>query len=188
MGKLEDKSQKKTKRKNLQHVILQTIAIAGVLSVVLVAPNVVEALTKLGIFPNKRQKEYISSSASKLVKRGLLFYNGKHYQLTSQGESLLRRWQFADFRLKTPKKWDKKWRVMIFDIPEKKRKARDDLTLLFRQAGIRRLQNSVWIYPYDCEDIITLLKTDFGIGKFLLYMIVDELENDKYLREEFGLV
>ena len=188
MAKLEERSKKKSKRKNLQRVILQTVATAGILGIGLVAPNVIGALSKLGLLPNFRQKEYITSSASKMVKRGLLFYNGKYYQLTSQGESLLRRWQFADFRLKKPKKWDKKWRVFIFDIPEKKRKARDDLTTLFRQAGIRRLQNSVWIYPYDCEDLITLLKTDFGIGKHLLYLIVDELENDKYLREEFGLL
>ena len=60
--------------------------------------------------------------------------------------------------------------------------------MLFKQAGIRRLQDSVWVYPYDCEDIITLLKTDFGVGKYLLYMIVDELENDKHLREDFGLI
>src|SRR3989338_1306775 len=188
MGKLEYKSRHKSKRKNLQQIILSTIAVAGVLSVALVAPNVLGTLAKLGILQNNRQKEYINSSASKLAKRGLLFYNGKSYQLTSQGESLLRRWQFADFRFKRPKKWDKKWRVIIFDIPEKKKKARDDLTVLFRQTGIRRLQNSVWIYPYDCEDIITLLKIDFRIGKYLLYMIVDELENDKHLREEFGLI
>ena len=188
MGKLENKSQKRSKRRNLQHTILQTVAVAGVLSIALVAPNVVGALAKLGFLPSKRQKEYITSSASKLVKRGLLFYNGKHYQLTPEGESFLRRWQFADFKLEKPKKWDKKWRVMIFDIPETKRKIRNNLTLLFRQAGIHRLQNSVWIYPYDCEDIITLLKTDFGVGKYLLYMIVDELENDRYLQEEFGLV
>ncbi|MDO8471417.1 MAG: hypothetical protein Q7S49_02305 [bacterium] len=188
MGKLEETGEKNSKRKNLQRIILQSIAIAGVLSVGLAAPNVVGALAKLGIFPNKRQKEYIASSASKLVRRGLIFYNGKSYQLTSEGKILLRRWEFSDFRLKKPKKWDKKWRVIIFDIPEKKRKSRDDLTMLFRQAGILRLQNSVWVYPYDCEDIITLLKTDFGIGKYLLYMIVEELESDKHLREEFGLI
>lgn len=188
MGTLEEKSRKRTKRKHLQRVILQTIATAGILGVGLVAPNVIGALSKLGLLPKFRQKEYISSSAAKLVKRGLLFFNGTYYELTSQGKSLLHRWQFADYRLRRPKRWDKKWRVIIFDIPEKKRKTRDDLTRLFRQAGIRRLQNSVWIYPYDCEDIIALLKTDFGIGKYLLYMIVDELENDKHLREEFGLI
>ncbi|KKU49970.1 MAG: hypothetical protein A3F53_00865 [Candidatus Zambryskibacteria bacterium RIFCSPHIGHO2_12_FULL_48_10] len=188
MGKLEEKSGKRSKRKHLQYAIFQTVAAVGVLSAAVMAPNVLIAMDKLGSIPNRRQKEYISSSASKLVKRGLLHFDGKRYQMTSIGESLFRRWQFADFQIQKPKRWDKKWRVMIFDIPEKKRKIRNDLTTLFRAAGIYRLQNSVWVYPYECEDIITLLKTDFGIGKYLLYMIVDELENDKYLRQHFGLI
>lgn len=190
MGKLEEIkiNKKKTKRKNLQRVILQTVAAVGVLSVGLVAPNVIKSLSKLGILQNNRQKEYISSSASKLIRRGLLSYNGKKYCLTPDGEKLLHRWQFTDFRPQKPKRWDQKWRVIIFDIPEKKKHIRNQITMLFRQAGFSRLQDSVWVYPYDCEDIVTLLKTDFGIGKYLLYLIVDELENDKHLRENFGLI
>ena len=77
---------------------------------------------------------------------------------------------------------------MIFDIPEKMKNVRNNLTILLKQGGFYHLQDSVWVYPYDCEDIIALLKTDFGIGKYLLYLIVEELENDKRLREEFGLL
>ncbi len=188
MGKLEEKNREKSKRKNLQYAILQTVAAVGVLSIGLVAPNVIKALSQLGIIPNNRQREYIASSASKLVKRGLLSFDGKKYCLTPGGERLLRRWRFTDFGLQKPKRWDKKWRVIIFDIPEKKKNVRNYITVLFRQTGFRRLQDSVWVYPYDCEDIITLLKIDFGIGKYLLYLIVDELENDKHLREDFGLI
>lgn len=187
MGKLEQRARKKEKKKNLQHLILQTIAAAGVLSVALVAPNVLSALGRLGIIPNRRQKEYVSSSASKLVKRGLLYFDGKRYRLTSEGEKLLRRWEFYEFDFPKPKKWDQKWRVLIFDIPEKRKNTRNQLTLLLRRAGLERLQDSVWVYPYDCEDVITLLKTDFGVGKNLLYLIVEELENDKYLRKHFEL-
>ena len=188
MGKLEESSRKRAKKKNLQKIILQTVIAAGVLSVAMVAPNVLIALDKLRIIPNRREKEYISSSASKLARRGLLYFDGRTYQPTSEGEKMLRRWVFSDFKLKKPKRWDGKWRVMIFDIPEKKRKIRNNITALFRMADIYRLQDSVWIYPHDCEDIITLLKTDFGVGKYLLYMIVEELENDKYLRNWFDLV
>ena len=159
-----------------------------VLSIALIAPAVVGAMGKLGIIPKRRQSEYVNSSTSKLVKRGLLFYNGKKYQLTSKGESLLRRWKFADFELSKPKKWDRKWRVIIFDIPEKKKKVREQVRYLFAQAGLRRLQDSVWVYTYDCEDVVGLLKTDFGIGKDLLYLIVDELESDRHLRKDFGLI
>ncbi|HEY4528295.1 MAG TPA: hypothetical protein VJJ48_00505 [Candidatus Paceibacterota bacterium] len=188
MGKLEQQSRKRTKRKNLQKAILATVAVTGVLAIGLLAPNVIGALGKLGLLPNKRQREYVSSSASRMVKKGLLRFNGKYYELTKLGQERLRKLELLNFRLNKPKKWDKKWRVIIFDIPEKKKKVRDHLTSLFRQTGIKKLQDSVWIYPYDCEDIIALLKTDFGIGKDLLYLIVEELENDKYLREEFGLI
>lgn len=187
MGRIEQRSKQKTQRKYLQQLILRTIAAAGILSVALVAPGVIKAMHRLNMIPKNRHGEYVKSSASKLVKRGLLFYDGKKYRLTSKGESILRRWQFADFKLQKPRKWDGKWRVIIFDIPEKLKKTRNHLTLLLRQAGFVRLQDSVWVYPYDCEDVITLLKTDFGIGKYLIYLIVEELENDKHLREVFEL-
>ncbi len=188
MGKLEEKSKKRSKKKNLQRIILQTVATAGILGIGLIAPQVVGALGKLGLLPNFRQKEYISSSASKMVKKGLLKYNGKFYELTSLGKERLRRWEFGNFSLNKPRKWDKKWRLIIFDIPDKKRRVRDQIRSLFKSAGLYLLQESVWVYPYDCEDIIALLKTDFGVGKNLLYLIVEELENDKHLREEFGLI
>lgn len=188
MGRLEQRNKEKTTRRNLQKLVLQTVATVGVLSIAMIAPNVIGAMAKLGIIPNNREKEYISSSARKLVKRGLLSYNGKKYCLTPDGEKLLHRWQFADFRLRKPKRWDKKWRVIIFDIPEQKKHIRNQITMLFRQAEFLRLQDSVWVYPYDCEDVVTLLKTDFGIGRHLLYLIVDELENDKHLREDFCLL
>lgn len=188
MGKIEERSRKRSNRKHLQKLILETIADVGMLSVALVAPNVTKAMHKLGLVPQRRQSEYVSSSASKLVKRGLLFYDGKRYCMTSKGENVLRQWQFADFKLEKPKKWDRKWRVIIFDIPEKKRKIRDQVRTLFKSAGFYLLQDSVWVYPYDCEDILTLLKSDLGVGKNILYLIVDELENDKHLREFFDLV
>lgn len=188
MGKLEENARRKVRYSNLQKIILEIVADTGILAISLVAPNVVKVMKKLGVIPKRRQAEYTRSSASKLVDRGLLVFDEGRYKLTSQGEKILRRWQFADFKLQNPKKWDKKWRVMIFDIPEKLKKIRNHLTLLLHEAGFIRLQDSVWVYPYDCEDMITLLKTDFGIGKYLLYLIVDEIENDKHLRKGFNLM
>jgi len=143
---------------------------------------------KLGILPNPRRKEYISSSASKLVKRGLMIFKDGYYQLTLEGKKILRRWEMSDYKLKKPKRWDQKWRVIIYDISEKKARIRRQILSLFHQAGLYMLQDSVWIYPYDCEDIIGLLKTDFGVGKEVLYIIANEVENDKYLRSHFGLL
>lgn len=183
MGKLEERNRKE----NLQRMILHSVATVGILSIGLVAPSVIGAMSKMGILPKLRQKEYISSSAAKLTKRGLLKFENGRYRLTAEGEKILRRWELSSYELKKPRKWDGKWRMIIFDIPEKKRRIRKQITALFNQAGFHRLQDSVWVYPYNCEDIIGLMKTDFGVGKEILYVIADEIENDKHFRHEFGL-
>ncbi len=188
MGKLERNSKQRTKKENLQKIVLGAIKVSGLLAVGLLAPNVIGAMDKLGFLPKPRQNEYISTSASRLARRGFLKFENGYYVLTKSGEKILCRWELNDYEIIKPKKWDKKWRVIIFDIPEKKKSTRDHMTRIFRQTGFYRLQDSVWLYPYDCEDIIGLLKTDFQIGKYLLYMIVEELENDKYLREHFKLL
>ena len=188
MGKLEESSKRRARKGEIQKIILESVKIAGVLSIALVAPNVIGAMDKLGLISSKRQGEVVSSSASRLAKKGLLKFNGKYYELTAEGERKLRHLELQGYRLSRPKRWDRKWRVIIFDIPEKKKKTRDQVRRLFITAGLVRLQDSVWVYPYDCEDIIGLQKTDFGIKKDLLNMIVDEIENDKHLREEFKLI
>lgn len=187
MGKLEESSRKKAKKGEVQKIILESVKLAGLLSIGLVAPNVIKAMKQVGLIAHERQDEVVRSLAARLVDKGLLEFNGKYYEITGEGEKRLRMLEFTNHQLPKQKKWDKKWRVIIFDIPEKKKKVRDQVRRIFVSAGLRRLQDSVWIYPYDCEDIMGLLKTDLGIGRNLLYLIVDEVENDKYLREEFKL-
>ena len=188
MGKLEERNKRRVKHGELQKLVLETVKLAGILSISLVAPNVIKAMYKMGLISNKRQGEIINSSASKLAKKGLLKFNGKYYELTIEGGKKLRQLELRGYKLARPKKWDRKWRVIIFDIPEKNKRVREQIRNLFISAGLFRLQDSVWVYPYDCEDVIGLLKTDFGVGKDVLYMIVDEIENDKHLREEFRLM
>ena len=53
--------------------------------------------------------------------------------------------------------------------------------------GFVRLQDSVWVYPYDCEDLITLFKADLKVGKDLLYLVADAVEYDFSLKRHFNL-
>ena len=188
MGKLEESSRRRARKGEIQKLILEVVKLAGVLSIGLVASNVIGAMSKLGLLSNKRQDEIVRSSASKLAKKGFLKFNGKYYELTPEGEQKLKRLSIEDYKLVAPKRWDKKWRVIIFDIPEKKRQLRNHVRSLLEKMGFYRLQDSVWVYPYGCEDFIGLIKTNLGVGKDILYLIVDEIENDKNLRKEFGLL
>ena len=188
MGNIEKKNRKRVQKENLRKIILGTVAITGILAVGLVAPNVIKAMAELGIIPKRRQKEYVSSSASKLVEKGWLKFKDGYYQMTETGEKILERWELTEYKLKRPGKWDRKWRIIIYDIPEKRKGIiRKQVFDVFNRAGFYRLQNSVWVYPYDCESLIGLLKTNFGVGKEILYIIADEIENDRHLRSHFEL-
>jgi len=86
------------------------------------------------------------------------------------------------------KKWDKKWRGIIFDIPEVNRKERNFLRRELKWIGLVEVQQSVWVFPFDIEkELNTLLKlwrTDFkGDIRFILI----EKMNDNDLKELFGL-
>jgi len=187
MGNLEKSSKKKAKRKQITSIILGTVGVAGMLGVAVVAPNVLGAMGKLGLIPSGRQKEIINRARDRLLKQGMLRREDGFLRLTPRGQDKLHLLQARESAMTRPRRWDKRWRVLIFDIPEYRKNLRDRVRRTLESIGFVRLQDSVWIYPYDCEDLIALLKADFRIGKDILYMIVEELEGDKYLKEHFGI-
>ena len=187
MGELERKSKQKTRRANLQKIILAAVAGVGLMGAAVLAPNVIGALAKLGFISTRRQKEIVNVSRDRLILRGFLSYRNGALRLTQRGESMLRTFELREYRLKVPRRWDGKWRVLLFDIREGRKSLRERIQRTLRAIGFRRLQDSVWVYPHDCEDLITLLKSDFKIGKDVLYLVVDQLEYDAPLKAHFHL-
>jgi DNA-binding transcriptional regulator PaaX len=193
MGKIEQLVQKQERWGKIEKALIATIVISGVLITAAVAPNVVQLFGKVGM--GKRKSLYqseIKSSLSRLKNKGALRFvekNGKYFfEVTEKGRNILAR--SAEYRhivFRKPRRWDKKWRVIIFDVPERMRARREKLRSTLLSSGFYRLQNSVWVYPYDCEDFITLLKTEYGISQQVLYLLVSAVEDDKKLRNVFGL-
>ena len=173
---------------HLQRVVLGTVAAAGIIAVGMMAPNALSGLEKLGVLPKPRQSEYITAARRRLKKRGLLAEQGGFLRLTPAGEHELARLVMWDSRvIPQPRRWDEKWRVLIFDIPERRRRTRDVVRDRLCAAGFIRVQDSVWLFPYACEEFVALLKAECKIGRDLLYMIVDSIENDGTYRDTFGL-
>src|SRR3989338_6885232 len=180
------------RKENFQKAILVGIAAVGILGVMVVAPNALQALKFFGIEPkNKWQKYNINRSIKRLKDHSLICFEtssrGTFMGLTQKGEDKLRKFELLGYKLKKPKKWDHKWRMLIFDIKEERKGTRDKIRFTLKRIGFLRLQDSVWVYPYDCEDLVTLMKADFKIGKDLLYLIVDTIEGDTKIRNYFKL-
>jgi DNA-binding transcriptional regulator PaaX len=176
-------------KRDMQKIVLGTIAAAGIISVALIAPNALQALSSLGLIKKTgREKECVNRSLNRLIEKRLVTKNKQGFlELTNKGATELHKFSVSNYKLSVSKKWDRKWRVLIFDIPEKRRVVRNRVRLVLRQIGFVRLQDSVWVYPHECEDLIQLLKVDFGIGKNLLHLIVESIENDRHLRDHFDL-
>ena len=77
--------------------------------------------------------------------------------------------------------------MIIFDIPEKRRGARDELRSMLVAIGFENIQKSVWVHPYECRDVIELIRKKFLLGKHLRHFVVDNLDFDDDLRERFEL-
>lgn len=180
---------RKTSRGDIARAILLIVKTSGLLATALLAPNVLTSLSKLGIIHDPRKSNcVINRSRNTLLRNGCLKRNTNGYlELTEKGSQKLIYYLCENYKLNIPKIWDKKWRVIIFDIAEGKRHLRERLRRSLVSVGFVRLQGSVWVFPYDCSDFVSLLKADMKIGRDVLYMVVDTIEADKDLKNYFGI-
>lgn len=192
MGTVEIEAKKKRRRGYLRDALLASIALSGVVLVAAIAPNALAQLRNLPAMKRARLRYRAKITVGRLAAQGLIEFekrDGKRYaRITSAGRKVLAfEQQKASIRDGQKRRWDKRWRVIIFDIPERRRKVRDRLRITMRELGFARLQDSVWVYPYDCEDVMALIKADLKLGAAVLYMVVEHIENDRYLRAQFAL-
>jgi DNA-binding transcriptional regulator PaaX len=144
----------------------------------------------------KRSKSYnrrkVYDAFYRLRKKGAIKIERKNHQiyisLTEEGKKLAGWLQIDALKIKRPKKWDKKWRIIVFDISELKRLYRDAFRGKLKELGFYPLQKSVWICPFDCRDEIELLREFFGLKeKELRLIIAESIGNDKWLRKIFQI-
>ncbi len=178
----------------ISEAVLATIAIAGVISVMAIAPALPMAVAPF-IKKDRKQryafKQSVKRNISSLLAHGLIEQvkrkNGSvEIRLTEKGvwETTIRRIIFPDPK---QKKWDGKWRLVIFDIVEQKRTVRNELRRAMLCYGFTMIQKSVWVYPYPCDEFIKLIKGHLGIAPDVLYVIADSIENQKHLEKHFKL-
>lgn len=192
MGNIEQRAKRLRRNGHIQNAVLAAVGVAGILAVTMIAPNIFQAIP--GLMGRKRYKLAFQArtAAGRLAVKGHVRFvekNGRKYlEITDEGRRTLAIEQ-EKLRLagKRGKRWDKRYRLVMFDIPEKKRGMRDQVRMFMQGCGFLRLQDSVWVFPYDCEELVTLVKADLRIGKDVLYAVVESIENDGWIKKHFNL-
>jgi len=108
--------------------------------------------------------------------------------LTKEGKKQAKRLSLFgnSIKFKKPKKWDKKWRIVIFDIPEKDRVFRDILREHLCELNFFKLQNSVFISPHSFEkNILELIKL-YSAEKYVRVVTAIKIDNEHKIRKYFA--
>lgn len=178
------------KKNEIAKIILGGLVLTGGIIVLTAMPGLAEAFRP---FMNKKKVDNarFRRSFNSLVKSGLIGI-GKDgdktvVKLTKEGKNKVLKFKFQDLVIEKQKKWDKKWRMVIFDIPEKFKRGRTELAYKLRQMGFVALQRSVWICPYPCEDEIDFITELFEVRQYVRIVTAESIDLQQDLLKIFNL-
>lgn len=108
--------------------------------------------------------------------------------LSEEGKKRILIYNIENLKLRRQEKWDGCWRIIIFDVPEKLRYARDVLSQKLKEIGMYQLQKSVYVYPFKCKDELEFIIEYFGLRPYVRFGLLKEIDNELNLRKIFDLI
>jgi len=107
--------------------------------------------------------------------------------LSYEGKQKILSYKVDELKISVPKKWDKKWRLVIFDIPEKFKQGREALRMQLKNLGFHQLQKSILIFPYDCRNEVEFLIELYSLRPYVRYAVVESIDNELHLKDLFRI-
>lgn len=132
----------------------------------------------------------ILRAADKLERRGFAEKintpEGIVVKITDRGKKQILKFSINNFRPKTGK-WDGKWRMVFFDIPTLQNSKRNQLRRYLQMLGMKRMQESVWVSPFDVLSEVKYIREVLEIPHNVKLAEINYLENSAELREIFAV-
>lgn len=181
------------RKESISKKILNLLLIGGVICLACSSPyfvlSVSQQLSKRKF--RKKPDPRFNNAFYYLLRKGYIVLERKGHQvkisLTKKGRKKAKKYLIDELKIKKPKKWDGKYRVVVFDIPNITRLKRDALRGKIKALGFYCYQQSVWITPWPCEREIKVLQEFFGLNQKELLLIKGEIKKDAPLRKFFKL-
>ena len=108
--------------------------------------------------------------------------------LSKEGKKFALTYNLENIKIKKPSKWDRKYRIVIFDIPEYLKKVRDSLRMHLQDLDFHELQKSVFVHPYECGKEIEYIVEFYRIKKHVRFIIAESIDNELHIKRIFRLV
>lgn len=107
--------------------------------------------------------------------------------LSREGKKLAARFNLETLVIKRQEKWDGLWRIVLFDIPEPRKKARDAIRFHLKDMGLIEYQKSVFITPYPCQKELKFVAEFFNARKYIRFIVAKAIDNELEFKRKFEL-
>lgn len=97
----------------------------------------------------------------------------KGFLLTKAGEEKALKLKYKLLDKKERK--DGKWIMIMYDIPEKKKRQRSFLREKLKELGYKKLQNSIWVSPYDVFKETEKTIEEYFLSPYIKIFLIEEI-------------
>lgn len=132
-----------------------------------------------------RLKETLKRLHRQKIVEVLETRDGHVVKITKNGLTRALQYKLDEMRIKRRKSWDNKWRIVIFDIEEKKKKLRDEFRKRLKQLGFYSLQESVYVHAFPCFDEVEFLRQIYEVPINVTYILGEKIESQENLEKFF---
>ncbi len=200
-GKFEISSNQLESLRTAADMALAIIAVAGIITVSAVVPNLLAALGKLFTQKNPGRR-YLRREKEQKAARAFYYLRKKNYIafkkdgpdfkvfLTALGRKKSDSLAFKILQPSKSPKWDGRWWQVAADIPTKEyRWAADLFRNKLKDMKFYPLQRTLWFYPFDPRAEIEFIVGHYGISRFVTVMEIIGLdrEDEQKMKEHFVL-
>lgn len=153
------------KRYRIRDKILLGLALAGDIHSEVFEPVSLQWSKARGLLPQDYKVSNYYGSAQRMLKTDdieKIIKDGESYmRLGKKGRGRLVR-EFSLFKF-SQNKWDGYWRIVFYDIAEPERNSRIKLQKKLVELGFGKLQESVYVSPYDLVDDLREYLSESGL-------------------------
>lgn len=171
--------------------ILKGLALGGFIVLCFAMPNVAQVAKLFQATKSKERYRFDRAMSGLHKKKFIRIYQrgGQDVvEITREGKRKVLEYNIDEMELRRPRRWDGKWHIVIFDIPESKKNARYALSRKVRELGLYPLQKSVLVSPCQCRDEIDFIGEFFGVRDHIIYITADEIEGAEKVKRHFGIL
>lgn len=186
------------KHRQLREIVLAALGMSVLVGGIMITPNFPIILSSIiSLIKDFKRKDIPASKIKRVLKN---LERKEIVNLEIKGEEVyvyLKNWftpstvkyslrAILDLK-KRKKQWKQKWFLVMFDVPEIQRNKRIYLRNFLKYIGFYPYQKSVYLFPYECEKEISLVRKIVEGTKYMSYIVAEKIDNEQAARTYFNL-